>query len=93
MDRLRCPDFPCGYSNCVIMEVGAEWSSAEGQRYKACVPLHPVAIQSSGVQSETGGDCGIPERSCMQFNTQSELSEVILVAFAPQLVTVFVSLT
>lgn len=79
------------------MEVGAEWPSAEGRRYKARVPLHPVAIQSIGVQSETGGDCGydarIPERSCVQFNSQSELSEVILVAFAPQLVTVFVSLT
>lgn len=82
MDRLRCPDFPCGYSNCVIMEVGAEWPSAEGRRYKACVPLHPVAIQSSGVQNERGGDCGydacIPERSCVQFNTRSKLSEVIL---------------
>lgn len=35
MDGLRCPDFPCGYSNCVLMEVGAERSSAEGRRYKS----------------------------------------------------------
>lgn len=83
MDRLRCPDFPCDYSNCVIMEAGAEWPSVEGQRYKATgyMPsLLPVAIQNSRVQYETAEDCGydvcVPERPCMQFNTQPELLEV-----------------
>lgn len=38
MDWLRCPDFPCGYSNCVIMEVGAEWLSAVGTELQSLRP-------------------------------------------------------
>lgn len=75
MDRLRCPDFPCDYSNFVIMEVGAEWPSAEGQRYKTngfVRPVLPVATQNSRVKIETAGGCGydawVPERPCVKFN-------------------------
>lgn len=57
MDRLRCPDFPCDYSNCVIMEVGAEWPSAEGRRYKATVSPSLLSPYSR-LQTETAGDCG-----------------------------------
>ena len=35
MDWLTCPDVPRDSSNCGIMEVGAEWPSAEGQRSRA----------------------------------------------------------
>ena len=38
MDGERCPDFPCDHNNCVIMEVGAEGPSAEGQRYTSVSP-------------------------------------------------------
>lgn len=46
MDKLRCPNFPCDYSNCVIMEVGAEWPSADGQKYKAPGFMPPLTVQT-----------------------------------------------
>lgn len=76
------------------MEAGAEWPSAEGRSNKARVPLPlPVAMQSGGVQSEKVGDCGddvrIPERSCVQFNTQSEHFEAIILLCETRMVMVY----
>lgn len=46
MDTLRCVDFPCDFSNCGIMELGAKWPSAEGQKCKA-----PSSLLSSSLSS------------------------------------------
>lgn len=71
MDKLRCPNFPCDYSNCVIMEVGAEWSSADGQKYKAPGFMPPPLT----VQTNTAGIVGMMW-PCMQFTTQQELQRL-----------------
>lgn len=56
MDKLRCPNFPCDYSNCVIMEVGAEWSSVDGQKYKAPGFMPPPPYRSDGHSRHCGHD-------------------------------------
>lgn len=75
MDRLRCPDFPCDYSNCVIMEVGAEWPSVEARQYKATGSMSPSFL-SPYRGAEWDGVC-VHERPRMQFSTPLELVEAM----------------